>query len=193
MDERRAGKYVAEVARLWDVAGGIVQTLASSATISHENQTRRFFGGRQPLCGNGVTSSIALIEIPAFCKPVIALSRPDPGPFTRISISFTPIFATRSAQVSAARWAANGVLFRLPLNPLEPAVAQVRTSPFVSVIVTVVLLNVAFTCATARVTFRRTFFFAPFCFATLNSLTVLNKLYFRDEPLGASPRLSLEN
>jgi hypothetical protein len=42
------------------------------------------------------------------------------------------------------------------LNPDVPAVAQQRTSPFRSVIVTVVLLNVALMCATARVTFRRT-------------------------------------
>ncbi len=103
-------------------------------------------------------SSIALITIPALCSPVIALSRPDPGPFTRTSSSLTPNFDARSAHVSAARWAANGVLFRLPLNPDVPAVAQQRTSPFTSVIVTMVLLNVALTYAMARVTFRRTFF-----------------------------------
>ena len=51
-----------------------------------------------------------------------------------------------------------GVLFRLPLKPEVPAVAQQRTSPLVSVIVTIVLLNVALMCAMARVTFRRTFF-----------------------------------
>ncbi len=71
----------------------------------------------------------------------------------------------RSAQVSAARCAANGVLLRLPLNPTVPAVAQHRTSPFVSVIVTCVLLKVALIWATPRLTLRRTFFF--FVFDTL--------------------------
>src|SRR4029077_19274284 len=103
------------------------------------------------------TSSMALIVSPADCKPVIALSRPDPGPFTRTSISLTPNFAALSAQVSAARCAAKGVLLRLPLKPDVPAVAQHNTSPFKSVIVTVVLLNVALMCATARATFRRIF------------------------------------
>ena len=38
-------------------------------------------GGRQPLCGMGVTSRIAEISSPAFCKARIADSRPTPGPF----------------------------------------------------------------------------------------------------------------
>ena len=33
------------------------------------------------MCGSGVTSSIAFTVIPADCRPVIALSRPEPGPF----------------------------------------------------------------------------------------------------------------
>ena len=120
-------------------------------------QTRRFFGGRQPLCGNGVTSSMDLIDNPAACSPVIALSRPEPGPLTRTSNSFTPNFEAFSAQVSAARCAAKGVLLRLPLKPDVPAVAQHKTSPFTSVMVTVVLLNVALIWATAFATLRRIF------------------------------------
>lgn len=38
----------------------------------------------------------------------------EPGPLTFTSISFTPNFEARSAHVSAARCAANGVLLRLP-------------------------------------------------------------------------------
>lgn len=49
------------------------------------------------------------------------------------------------------------MLLRDPLNPLVPALAQHSVSPLVSVIVTVVLLKVAFTCAIALVTFRRIF------------------------------------
>src|SRR5437879_6507551 len=85
--------------------------------------TRRFLGGRQPLCGSGVTSSMALMVMPAACRAVIADSRPEPGPLTRTSISLRPNLAALSAATSAARWAANGVLLRLPLKPTMPAEA----------------------------------------------------------------------
>ena len=44
--------------------------------------TRRRFGGRQPLCGMGVTSVIAVTSRPAVWSERIACSRPAPGPFT---------------------------------------------------------------------------------------------------------------
>ena len=47
------------------------------------------------------------------------------------------------AAFSAARPAAKGVLLRAPLKPTVPAEAQERVSPLVSVMVTMVLLNVA--------------------------------------------------
>src|SRR6202051_4464671 len=125
-------------------------------------QTRRFLGGRQPLCGSGVTSSMALTFSPAACKAVIADSRPEPGPLTRTSISLKPNLVARSAAVSAARWAANGVLLRLPLKPTVPADAKQSVSPFVSVIVTMVLLNVALMWAMPRVTLRRALRFLLF-------------------------------
>src|SRR3954471_156273 len=118
-------------------------------------QTRRFLGGRQPLWGSGVTSSIALIDRPEACSAVMALSRPEPGPLTLTSTSLTPYFVAVAAAVSAARWAANGVLLRLPLKPTVPDEAQHSASPLGSVIVTVVLLNVALICTTARLTLRR--------------------------------------
>src|SRR6187399_1837715 len=96
---------------------------------------------------------------PAICSAVIALSRPLPGPLTFTSTSLTPYFWAFSAACCAAHWPANGVLLRLPLKPQVPALAQQRASPLVSVMVTTVLLNVAFTCAIATVTLRRTFFF----------------------------------
>src|SRR5256884_8657637 len=98
---------------------------------------------------------MALIVNPAACSAVIADSRPDPGPFTLTSISLTPNFVALSAQVSAARWAAKGVLLRLPLNPTVPAEAKQSVSPLVSVIVTTVLLNVALIWAIPRLTLRR--------------------------------------
>src|SRR5262249_5244667 len=122
-------------------------------------QTRRFLGGRQPLWGRGVTSSIALIESPEACSAVIALSRPEPGPLTFTSTSLTPYLVAVAAAVSAALWAANAVLLRLPVKPAVPDEAQQSASPLGSVIVTVVLLNVALMCTTARLTLRRVFRF----------------------------------
>src|SRR5215468_8239391 len=49
--------------------------------------------------------------------------------------------------LSAACVAANGVPFRDPLNPIPPALDHATTLPSVSVIVTVVLLNEAWICA----------------------------------------------
>jgi hypothetical protein len=46
------------------------------------------------------------------------------------------------AALSAALWAAKGVLFLAPLNPCVPAEAQVITFPDLSDRVTIVLLNV---------------------------------------------------
>src|SRR5712671_4728474 len=102
---------------------------------------------------------MALIESPEACKAVIALSRPEPGPLTLTSTSLTPYLVAVAAAVSAARCAANGVLLRLPLKPTVPDEAQHNASPLGSVIVTVVLLNVALMCTTARLTLRRVFRF----------------------------------
>src|SRR5437763_11667420 len=44
--------------------------------------TRRRLGGRQPLCGIGVTSLMTFTENPAACRLRSADSRPAPGPFT---------------------------------------------------------------------------------------------------------------
>src|SRR4029079_11508668 len=118
-----------------------------------------FLGGRQPLCGRGVTSSMALMVRPACCSAGMADSRPEPGPFTLTSISRRPNLVALSAATSAARWAANGVDLRLPLKPTVPAEAKRSGSPFVSVMVTIMLLNVDLMCATPRETFLRAFFF----------------------------------
>jgi hypothetical protein len=57
--------------------------------------------------------------------------------------SFIPCPKAFWAAFSAAIWAAKGVLLRDPLNPTLPALAQVTTFPVPSVMVTMVLLNVA--------------------------------------------------
>ena len=124
--------------------------------------TRLRFGGRQPLCGRGVTSSIETIRNPACCRAEMADSRPEPGPLTLISISRTPLRTAVPAQRCAACWAAKGVLFREPLNPTQPAEPEQIVSPFGSVIVINVLLNVAFMWTTALATFFLTFRFVLF-------------------------------
>src|SRR5437867_8366026 len=87
---------------------------------------------------------------PAVCKARIAESRPEPGPFTLTSSVRIPASRSRFAAVSAACWAANGVPFREPLKPRDPALDQQTTLPSRSAMVTVVLLNVAWMCATPR-------------------------------------------
>src|SRR3954471_8787693 len=100
-------------------------------------------------------SSIDFTLRPAASSDVIALSRPLPGPFTFTSTSLTPYFFAFSAHCCEAICPAKGVLLRLPLKPLVPALAQQSVSPLVSVIVTLVLLNVALIWAIPTVTFRR--------------------------------------
>src|SRR5216117_2178033 len=81
-------------------------------------QTRRFLGGRHPLCGIGVTSRIERICRPAVASAWIADSRPEPGPCTRTCTRRTPRFIASRAACSAATVAANGVDF------LEPGLAR---------------------------------------------------------------------
>src|SRR5271170_6427351 len=120
--------------------------------------TRRRFGGRQPLCGTGVTSLMALMCNPEDARARTADSRPAPGPFTRTSTDFIPYWSRATpAAVIAACCAAYGVPLREPLKPTDPAVAQLTVRPSGSVSVTIVLLNVAciFTtpCGTTRFSF----------------------------------------
>src|SRR5436190_20076070 len=110
-------------------------------------QTLRRFGGRQPLCGIGVTSLIDLTCNPAAARAWIADSRPLPGPCTRTCTRFTPAVSASRAACSAATVAAKGVLFLEPLNPALPDEPHDTVLPWTSVMVTVVLLNVALTCA----------------------------------------------
>src|SRR6185369_8000442 len=125
-----------------------------------EPQTRRRFGGRQPLWGMGVTSRISVTLKPAPCSARSALSRPAPGPFTNTATERIPCSIARRAASSAASWAANGVDLRDPLNPRDPADDQATALPLMSVIVTTVLLKVDWMWAMPVETFFRTFFFA---------------------------------
>src|SRR5215218_1914359 len=133
----------------------------SSFFSSVAGQTRRRFLGRQPLCGWGVTSWICPTSRPVACSERIAVSRPEPGPFTKTSTLRMPCSWALRAAFSAAICAANGVDLREPLNPTCPAEAQLITLPVGSVIDTIVLLKVLLMCAAPCATFffslRRTF------------------------------------
>src|SRR5665213_1730300 len=85
-------------------------------------------------------------------------SRPGPGPPTRTSTFLTPCSCAAVPAFSAATWAANGVLFLEPRKPQPPEVAQESVLPCRSVIVMIVLLKEACTCAIASSTFLRAFF-----------------------------------
>src|SRR5690606_19836484 len=118
---------------------------------------RRRLGGRQPLCGMGVMSAMLEILMPSAFNARTEDSRPGPGPLMRTSSVLMPYsIATRPA-VSAATCAANGVDLREPLKPAPPDVAHDRALPWRSVMVMVVLLNEACTCAIPSETFFLTF------------------------------------
>src|SRR5262245_62812149 len=118
-------------------------------------QTRRRLGGRQPLCGTGVTSLMPVTSMPVFWIERMAVSRPEPGPFTWTSTLRTPCSMARRAAASAASCAANGVDLREPLKPTLPAEAHETVFPWWSVIVMIVLLNDDLMWATPYATFLR--------------------------------------
>src|SRR6476619_1518337 len=95
---------------------------------------------------------------PAEFSARTADSRPGPGPRTRTSTDLTPYSWAAVPARSAATCAANGVLLREPRKPQPPEVAHESVLPWRSVIVTIVLLNDACTCAIASSTFLRAFF-----------------------------------
>src|SRR6201996_2214120 len=110
--------------------------------------TRRRLGGRQPLCGIGVTSRIEVTTRPTACSARSADSRPEPGPLTSTSKVRMPCSTAFLAASSAATCAAYGVDLREPLKPIIPALDHEIAFPAVSVMVMIVLLKVAATCAT---------------------------------------------
>src|SRR5690606_20547233 len=118
---------------------------------------RRRLGGRQPLCGMGVTSAMLVILMPSAFSERMDDSRPGPGPLTRTSSVLMPYSIAVRPACSAATCAANGVDLREPLKPAPPAVAQARVLPWRSVMVMIVLLKEAWTCAMPSETLFLTF------------------------------------
>src|ERR671920_1178450 len=127
--------------------------MSVSLSQSRVGQTRRRLGGRHPLWGVGVTSWMVPTSRPMAPSERIAVSRPEPGPFTKTSIFFIPCSIARRPAASAAICAANGVDLREPLKPTVPAEAHEITAPVGSVIVTIVLLNVLLMWASPWATF----------------------------------------
>src|SRR5438552_6999659 len=120
------------------------------------HQTLLRFRGRTPLWACGVTSLTPRISRPAACSERIAVSRPEPGPFTKTSTFCNPCSIPLRAHESAVTWAANGVDLREPLNPAEPADSHAITLPSLSVSATIVLLNDVLMCACPMAMFLRT-------------------------------------
>jgi hypothetical protein len=110
-----------------------------------------------------------LIASPALCKPLTADSRPAPGPERLTSTSFIPSPIALFAASWAATVAAKADDFLDPEYPLLPADAQAIIFPVKSVMETIVLLNVALTCAIPLGTVLCIFFLA---FATVGFLTI---------------------
>src|SRR6202165_1658633 len=98
-----------------------------------------------------------VIFSPQLLSARTADSRPGPGPPTRTSTFFTPCSWAATPAFSAATCAANGVLLREPRKPQPPAVAHESVLPWRSVMVMIVLLKEACTCAIASSTFLRAF------------------------------------
>src|SRR5690606_21847904 len=150
-------------------------------------QIRRFFGGRQPLCGIGVTSEIDRILMPSALSARTEDSRPGPGPLIWTSRFLMPqSWATRPA-ASAATCAANGVDLREPLNPAPPEVAQASALPWRSVIVMIVLLKDAWTCAMPSETFFLTFLRTRWAPCEPRAMDVLSAYFFSATPARRGP------
>src|SRR5437016_1508437 len=128
--------------------------------VSRIGRNLRRFGGRQPLCGIGVTSRIDFTCKPAATSAWIADSRPDPGPCTRTCTRRTPRVTASRPACSPATVAAKGVDFFDPLKPALPDEPQEIVFPLLSVMVIVVLLNVALTWAIPSASIMR-FAFLP--------------------------------
>src|SRR4051794_6034945 len=127
------------------LVGHVVRVGAVGLNI--HGYTLRRLRGRQPLCAWGVTSLTPVTSRPAAWRERIAVSRPEPGPFTKTSTFCMPCSMPLRAAASAVTCAAKGVLLREPLKPAPPADSHAITLPSRSVSATIVLLNDVLMCA----------------------------------------------
>src|SRR5438309_11762018 len=86
--------FPVDISGQWPVSGGQpTRTVFFWPLVTDHwplTYTLRRFGGRQPLCGIGVTSRIERTSIPDAANARTADSRPEPGPLTRTSTLRTP-------------------------------------------------------------------------------------------------------
>src|SRR5271170_6490673 len=159
----------------------VLQRSHASFIKSAMRQTRRRLGGRQPLCGIGVTSRMLRTSMPAVARARIADSRPEPGPETRTSTERTPWSRAALAAPTAACCAANGVPLREPRKPSEPDDFQLSVLPIWSVMVTIVLLKDAWMKTRPNGTFLRSrflnFLFLPAVLAPAALFCVFAMIY----------------
>src|SRR3954465_11323489 len=80
--------------------------------LAMNSQTLRRLGGRHPLCGTGVTSWMVPTSRPTACRLRMAVSRPEPGPFTNTSTLRMPCSSARRAAAAAAPRAADAAGLR---------------------------------------------------------------------------------
>lgn len=135
--------------------------------------TLLLLGGRQPLCGKGVTSRIMVTSMPEVVIDLMAASRPEPGPFTNTSTLFKPASAAVFAASVADTWAAYGVFFLEPRKPDFPAEDQDITCPAMLVKETKMLLKLALikalpSASTFTIRFFTIFFFVAFAISQID-------------------------
>ena len=99
------------------------------------------------MCACGVTSLTPVTSSPAAWRLRMAVSRPEPGPFTKTSTFCMPCSMPLRAAASAVTCAAKGVDLREPLKPAPPADSHAMTFPSRSVSETIVLLKLVLMCA----------------------------------------------
>src|SRR5690606_14577474 len=150
-------------------------------------QMRRFFGGRQPLCGIGVTSEIDRILMPSAFRARTEDSRPGPRPLIWTPRLLMPQSWAARPAASAATRAANGVDLREPLKPAPPGVAQASALPWRSVIVMIVLLKDAWMCAMPSETFFLTFLRTRWAPCVPRAMDVFSAYFFSATPARRGP------
>ena len=82
--------------------------------------TRRRLGGRQPLCGTGVTSRMLVILNPTLLSARNAASRPEPGPFTKTANDRTPCSRALSGRILCSKLCGKRRALSRPLESARP-------------------------------------------------------------------------
>ena len=134
------------------VAALLAETMEINESLAIINPKIRLLRSPIKLIARYLTKNLSTLK----AKIIISLFQP----IDLQKIDLIIAAGGNTAALSAAIWAAKGVLFLEPLKPDPPDVAQQIVLPCLSVIVTIVLLNDECICATPSVTIF--LFFFPF-------------------------------